>query len=319
MNFTQLVGNTHMIRIRYTLDGREGTVYAKLEFYNLTGSIKDRIAAHILTKASANGTLRPGQPIVEMTSGNTGISFAALGALTGHPVHIFMPDWASEERKKLMRMYGAALHTVSREAGGFTAALEGARAMAEKIGAFQPRQFENQDNPEAHSLTTGPELLRQLPEITDFVAGVGSGGTLMGAARYLKERRPVRAVAVEPDTVPLLSGGTVKGPHLIEGIGDDFIPAIVDRRMIDDVVRVRDLDAIAMAAKLGRELGLGVGISSGANFLGAVLQNVEPGRQVATVFADDSKKYLSTLLSDPPAETADLWTSRIRLLGYDPV
>ena len=146
MNFTHLVGNTPMIRIRYRLDGQEQSVWAKLEAYNLSGSIKDRLAAHVIAKSTANGTLKPGQPIVEMTSGNTGIAFAALGALTKHPVHIFMPDWASEERKKLMAMYGAVLHLVSRKEGGFNAALQGAKDMAEEIGAFQPRQFENQDN-----------------------------------------------------------------------------------------------------------------------------------------------------------------------------
>ena len=318
MNFTHLVGNTPMIRIHYKLDGREGCVWAKLEAYNLSGSIKDRLAAHVITKSTAKGTLKPGQPIVEMTSGNTGIAFAALGALTGHPVHIFMPDWASGERKALMRMYGAVLHLVSREEGGFPAALQGARDLAAEIGAFEPRQFENQDNPEAHYLTTGAEILRQLPGVTDFVAGVGSGGTLMGTARRLKEARAVRAVAVEPDAAALLSGGTVTGPHRIEGIGDDFIPAVVNPALIDTVADINDLDAIVMAAKMGRVLGLGVGISSGANFLAAVLQNRQPGRQVATVFADDSKKYLTTLLADPPAETADMWASRIELLGYEP-
>ena len=233
MNFTHLVGNTPMIRIRYRLDGQEQSVWAKLEAYNLSGSIKDRLAAHVIAKSTANGTLKPGQPIVEMTSGNTGIAFAALGALTKHPVHIFMPDWASEERKKLMAMYGAVLHLVSREEGGFNAALQGAKDMAEEIGAFQPRQFENQDNPEAHYLTTGVEILRQLPGVTDFVAGVGSGGTLMGTARRLKEAGQCRAVAVEPDAAALLTGGTVTGPHRIEGIGDDFIPAVVDPTLID--------------------------------------------------------------------------------------
>jgi cysteine synthase cysKM2 len=254
-----------------------------------------------------------------MTSGNTGIAFSALGTFTGHPVHIFMPDWASEERKKLMAMYGATLHLISREAGGFNAALQGARDLAEEIGGFQPKQFENQDNPEAHYLTTGVEILRQLPDVTDFVAGVGSGGTLMGTARRLKADHAVRAVAVEPDAVPLLSGGTVKGAHHIEGIGDDFIPAVVDQTLVDGVMDINDLDAIAMAAKFGRVLGLGVGISSGANFLGSVIQNLEPGRKVATVFADDSKKYLTTMLSNPPAETADMWSSRIELLDYEPV
>ena len=319
MNYKHLVGDTPMIRIRYTLDGRESFIWAKLESYNLSGSIKDRIAAHIVEKSTASGTLQPGQPIVEMTSGNTGVAFSAIGALTGHPVHIFMPDWASEERKKLMTMYGAVLHLVSREEGGFNAALQGAKDLAAEIGAFQPRQFENQDNPEAHYLTTGVEILRQLPGVTDFVAGVGSGGTLMGTARRLKADHAVRAVAVEPDAVPLLSGGSVKGAHHIEGIGDDFIPAVVDQKLVDAVADINDMDAIVMAAKFGRELGLGVGISSGANFLGAVMQNAAPGRQVVTVFADDSKKYLTTLLSDPPEETDAMWASRIRLLGYDPV
>ena len=138
MNFTHLVGNTPMIRIRYKLDGREGFVWAKLEAYNLSGSIKDRLAAHVITKSTANGTLKPGQPIVEMTSGNTGIAFSALGTFTGHPVHIFMPDWASEERKKLMAMYGATLHLISREAGGFNAALQGARDLPEEIPTPRP-------------------------------------------------------------------------------------------------------------------------------------------------------------------------------------
>ena len=256
---------------------------------------------------------------IKVSAAKDGIAFSALGTFTGHPVHIFMPDWASEERKKLMAMYGATLHLISREAGGFNAALQGARDLAEEIGGFQPKQFENQDNPEAHYLTTGVEILRQLPDVTDFVAGVGSGGTLMGTARRLKADHAVRAVAVEPDAVPLLSGGTVKGAHHIEGIGDDFIPAVVDQTLVDGVMDINDLDAIAMAAKFGRVLGLGVGISSGANFLGSVIQNLEPGRKVATVFADDSKKYLTTMLSNPPAETADMWSSRIELLDYEPV
>ena len=256
---------------------------------------------------------------IKVSAAKDGIAFSALGTFTGHPVHIFMPDWASEERKKLMAMYGATLHLISREAGGFNAALQGARDLAEEIGGFQPKQFENQDNPEAHYLTTGVEILRQLPDVTDFVAGVGSGGTLMGTARRLKADHAVRAVAVEPDAVPLLSGGAIKGAHHIEGIGDDFIPAVVDQTLVDGVMDINDLDAIAMAAKFGRVLGLGVGISSGANFLGSVIQNLEPGRKVATVFADDSKKYLTTMLSNPPAETADMWSSRIELLDYEPV
>lgn len=314
-----LVGNTPMIRIDYKYEGVQNSVYTKLEYYNVSGSIKDRIAYYIIDKSERLGLLKPGQAIVEMTSGNTGIAFAAIGALTKHPVHIFMPDWASEERKKLMRMYGATLHLISKEQGGFDGALEGAAKLAEEIGAFAPRQFENRDNPEAHYNTTAAEILKALPDVTDFVAGVGSGGTLMGVARRLKDDHEVRSVAVEPDAAKLLSGGTFVGDHKIEGIGDSFIPPIVDQRLIDNVADVNDMDAIAMSNLLARELGLGVGISSGANFLASVKQNFVSGRKVATVFADDNKKYLSTPLANPLHITDNMLSSRIELLGYEEV
>ena len=317
-NTYALIGSTPLLRIRCALEGRELCIYAKAEYYNLSGSIKDRMALRILEQAEAEGALRPGQPIVEMTSGNTGIAFAALGALTKHPVHIFMPDWASAERKALMKMYGAQLHPVSREQGGFHAALTMAREAARELGAFEPRQFENKANPAAHYHGTGAELLRQLPGVTDFVAGVGSGGTLTGAARRLKADHAVRAAAVEPDAVPLLSGGRERGEHRIEGIGDSFIPPVLDRSLVDSVWDINDTDAVVMAARLARELGLGVGISSGANFLGAAAQQQRfGGEAVATVFADDSKKYLSTLLADPPAPRPGSLAGRIELLGYE--
>lgn len=306
-------GNTPLATLRYRFDGKENTVYAKLEAYNPTGSIKDRIAAFILERAEERGELCPGQPIVEVTSGNTGIAFAALGARTGHPVHIFMPDWASEERKALLRLYGAVLHEVSREEGGFLGAFPLAEALAREIGAYLPRQFENPDNTEAHRLTTGAELLAALPSVTDFVSGVGTGGTLMGVAKALKADHPVTITALEPASAPLLSRGTVLGPHRIEGIGDDLVPPIVDRSLIDRYLLVSDADAIAMAARISAELGLGVGISSGANFLAAVLLN-RPGACVATVFADDNKKYLSTDLSAPLSLDEDSPVRRIELL-----
>lgn len=314
-----LVGNTPMIRIDYKFDGVQNSIYTKLEYYNVSGSIKDRIAYYIIDKSERNGYLKPGQPIVEMTSGNTGIAFAAMGALTKHPVHIFMPTWASEERKQLMRMYGATLHLISKEQGGFDGALVGAAKLAEEIGAFAPRQFENRDNPETHYNTTAVEILEKLPDVTDFVAGVGSGGTLMGVARRLKYDHAVRSVAVEPDAARLLSGGTYVGDHKIEGIGDSFIPPVVDKSLIDSVADVNDIDSIAMSNLLARELGLGVGISSGANFLASVKQNTVPGRKVATVFADDNKKYLSTPLAAPLHITDSMLSSRIELLGYEEV
>lgn len=315
-----LVGDTPMIKIDYTYNDVPGSVYAKLEYYNFSGSIKDRIAQRIVSLAEKSGALKPGQPIVEMTSGNTGIAFAALGTRLKHPVHIFMPDWASVERIKLMEMYGATMHLISAEEGGFEGALKYASEFAADTGAFEPLQFENCQNPLAHYFGTGAEILRQLPSVTDFVAGVGSGGTLIGVARRLKASGRVNACAVEPDAVPLLSGGEIKGPHRIEGIGDSFIPPIIDRKLIDKVYDIYDMDAVAMSSMLARELGLGVGISSGANFLASVLQQGgDPDKRVVTVFSDDNKKYLSTVLSSRPEVTESMITYGIRLLGFSEV
>ena len=314
-SYESLSGNTPLIRIDYRLDGRPGAVYAKLESFNLSGSIKDRVAARIIARAEEAGTLAPGQPIVEVTSGNTGIAFAALGALTGHPVHIFMPDRMSRERRQLLEMYGAQLHLVSDAEGGFQGALRQAQDAAAQLGAFRPLQFDNVENVLAHYHTTGTEILAALPDVGAFLAGVGTGRTLMGVARRLKPRGAFIA-ALEPSAAPLLSGGSVTGPHKIEGIGDDFIPSIVDRRLIDTVVVMNDDDAVLMAARLAKELGLGVGISSGANLLGAIRLAQQGHGPVATVFADDNKKYLTTALA-APAPAQDLFlSSRVELLGW---
>ena len=312
--WAQLSGNTPLAAIRCALDGRERTIYAKLEWYNPSGSIKDRIAFYMLAEAERTGALREGQPIAEMTSGNTGIALAAAGAYSGREVHIFMPERASEERKALMRMYGAKLHLVSAAEGGFRGALEQCAAFAKETGAFVTEQFSNRANERAHYLTTGEELLRKLPDIGVFVAGVGSGGTLMGTARRLKADHSVRAVAVEPQEAALLSGASEIGEHRIEGIGDSFIPPLVDRRLIDAVRTVHDGEAIYMAQRLARELGLGVGISSGANFLAALRE--EDARPVATVFADDNKKYLSTALAGGSAPEESWLAARVELLDF---
>lgn len=313
--YETLSGNTPLIRIDYRLDGRPGAVYAKLESFNLSGSIKDRVAARIVARAEETGALVPGQPIVEVTSGNTGIAFAALGALTGHPVHIFMPERMSRERRQLLEMYGAQLHLVSDADGGFEGALAQARQAAGELGAFQPLQFDNEENVLAHFHTTGAELLAALPGVKAFAAGVGTGGTLMGVARRLKPRGAFIA-ALEPDAAPLLSGGAVTGPHKIEGIGDDFIPSIVDCRLIDTVLPVNDDDAVLMAARLAKELGLGVGISSGANLLGAIELTRRGFGPAATVFADDSKKYLTTALAAPAPAREGFLSPRVELLGW---
>ena len=311
----KLIGNTPMIKIKYRYQNKEKYVYTKLESYNYTGSIKDRVAYYILKKSKKLGYLKEGQAIVEATSGNTGISFAAIGALTHHPVHIFMPDWVSLERVRIMRLYGAHVYLVSKEEGGFKEAIRRSKEFAKEIDGFLPSQFDNPFNIEAHYHNTGKEILQKLPDIDTFVSGIGTGGTLMGVAKRLKEyRQDIRIVALEPNKMPMLSGGKVIGNHKIEGIGDDFIPSIVDSQFIDDIVLIEDEDAINMSRKLAKELGLGVGISSGANFLASVLSD---GKVVATVFADDAKKYLSTDLAHDLDSNPNFLSNQIDLLGIE--
>ena len=311
----KLIGNTPMIKVKYHYQNQTNYVYAKLEYYNFTGSIKDRVAYYILKKAKELGLLKDKEPIVEATSGNTGISFAALGAYYNHPVHIFMPDWASVERVSIMRLYGAHVHLVSKEDGGFKEAIRRSEEYAQKINGFLPRQFENNLNIEAHYNTTAKEIFFSLPTIDTFISGIGTGGTLMGVAKYLKEKdKNVKIIALEPNKMPLLSGGKIIGNHKIEGIGDDFIPQIVDKNYIDDIVVIDDEDAINMSRLLAKKLGLGVGISSGANFLASVLSS---GNNVATVFADDFKKYLTTDLTKEINKDPKLLSNQIELLDME--
>ncbi len=306
---SSLVGNTPLLAIEFTFQGSRRVIHAKAEHLNLSGSIKDRMAIHILRQGYATGALQPGALIVEATSGNTGIAFAAIGRALGHPVTIFMPAWMSSERINLIRSLGASIVLVSREEGGFLGSIEMAEALARKTpGAFLPRQFSNRDNCDAHFQTTGPEILGQLAawELVPaaFVAGVGTGGTIMGAGAYLRGEVPgIKLHPVEPSNSPTMSTGHKVGQHRIQGISDEFIPAIVELDQLDDILAIDDGDAILMAQKLATGLGLGVGISSGANFLAALLAQEALGGAavVATVFADDNKKYLSTdLLREEP-------------------
>ena len=289
-------------------------MYAKCEHVNLTGSIKDRMALHILRRAYESGQLRPGMRIAEATSGNTGISFAALGRMLGHPITIFIPDWMSAERTQLIASYGAEIVPVSHEQGGFEGAIRMAEELAARSGeVFLPRQFSNCANVEAHAASTGPEIYAQLEAAQlrpdAFVAGVGTGGTVMGVGRYLRSKNAsVRIHPVEPAESPTLSTGCHVGRHRIQGISDEFIPSIVDLASLDPVIAISDGDSILMAQKLAR-LGLGVGISSGCNFLAAVRVQEEMGADavVVTVFADDNKKYLSTdLMREEPARAGYL-------------
>jgi cysteine synthase A len=309
LGLKNLIGNTPLLEISCTFRGRRRLVYAKAEHLNFTGSVKDRMAWHILRRAHADGTLRPGARIAEATSGNTGISFAALGRALGHPVEIFMPDWMSAERVNLIRSLGAEVRLVSAAEGGFVGSIQRAEELAGRDqSVFLPRQFSNAHNIEAHEQATGPEIWSQLAfrgMVPDaFVAGVGTGGTLMGVGRYLRGMMPrVRLLPVEPASSPTLSTGHCVGRHRIQGVSDEFIPPIVDLDYLDAPVAVDDGDAILMAQALARQLGLAVGISSGANCVAAlkVLDLLGDGAVVVTVFPDDNKKYLSTdLMRDEP-------------------
>ena len=317
MNIGKLIGNTPMIKINYEYEGKKGNIYSKVEFYNYSGSIKDRIALYIIEKEKENGNLKEGQSIVEVTSGNTGISFSAIGTLMGHEVHIYMPDWVSLERKKIIEMYGAHVHLVSKEEGGFKRALELAEEFAEENDAFRPLQFDNKLNPEAQYNTTGKEIIDAVPDVNAFVSGIGTGGTLIGIGKRLKDNNPNSKIfALEPSTLSILKMGMEEGSHMIEGIGDDFIPGIVEQDLIDDIILIDDLDAINMAKIIAKEFGLGVGISSGANFLASVLMDRDD-LKIATVFADDNKKYITTKLSEEIDENPELLSNKVKLIDFE--
>jgi cysteine synthase A len=323
-NIAALIGSTPLLQIEYEIDGRSQCVYAKYESENMTGSVKDRMALHIMRCAYNDGSLEPGDTIVEASSGNTGISFAAIGRALGHDVRIFMPNWMSSERVQLIHSFGAAVVPVSHEQGGFVGAVNLAKAYAEQHDhCFLPGQFENPANLNAHALETGPELERQLQlfgrTADAFVAGVGTGGTVMGVGRYLRRNNAgVRVHPLEPANSPTLRTGTHVGTHRIQGISDEFIPALIKLDELDEIVDVWDGDAILMAQKMCQHLGLAVGISSGANIIGAIQRKKELGEQatVVTVLPDSNKKYLSTdLCRNEPCRNEYL-SSQIVLTGF---
>jgi len=310
--------STPLIKINYKYKDEEAYIYSKLEYYNITGSIKDRVVNYIINNSIENGELKKGMTLYEATSGNTGIALAAIGAKLGNKVHIFMPDWVSRERIKIMKMYGAKITLFSKDDGGFSRCIKEAREASEKNNGYYLNQFENFNNVMAHYETTGKELIDEVPEkINGFVAGVGTGGTLMGVGKRLKEKNKETIVAaLEPSIMPMLSKNKIYGEHKIEGIGDEFVPNIVDKTKIDEILLVDDNDAINMARLLSRKLGLGVGISSGANFLGAVLLNDKIKNNVVTVFVDDNKKYLSTDLSKKVVKDSKFVSNKVELLSY---
>lgn len=317
MSIEKLIGNTPMIKIKAKYQNKIINVYAKLEYYNYTGSIKDRLAYYIIKESYKDGSLKKGMPIVEATSGNTGISFAALGAYYNHPVHIFMPNWVSTERINIIKLYGANIYLVSKEDGGFKEAIKKANNLAKKINGFRPDQFNNIKNIETHYNTTGKEIINTINKIDRFVSGIGTGGTLIGVAKRIKEKNnKAEIIALEPTQLPILSKGINKGSHKIEGIGDDFIPTIVDKKIIDKVITINDEDALNMSRILAKNFGLGVGISSGANLLASIISSNE-FENVVTIFPDDLKKYLTTDLTKNINPDKKLISNQIKIISIE--
>ena len=316
-----LIGETPLIQIDYLFDNRPRRLFAKYEQENMTGSVKDRMAAYILRTAYEAECLKPGDTIVEASSGNTGISFAAIGRALGHRVRIYMPNWMSQERVQLIRSLGAEIIPVSQEQGGFL----GSIALCEEYARRHPhvflhRQFDNPANIEAHYESTGPEIETQLSSFglaaDAFVAGVGTGGTVMGVGRYLRRNgRGVKLHPLEPANSPTMRTGCKIGDHRIQGISDEFVPSIIDLNETDEIVDAWDGDAILMSQMLAGRLGLSVGISSGANFLGAaqIVESMGSDATVVTVFPDSIKKYLSTDLHRPEPVRGGYLTPRIEL------
>ncbi len=298
----QLIGGTPLLELTQIEKeyGLKAKLFGKMEFLNATGSVKDRVARQMILDAEADGRLQKDSVIIEPTSGNTGIGLAAVGISHGYRVIIVMPETMSVERRKLIRAYGAEI-VLSEGSLGMKGAIARAEELAAEIPhAFIPAQFDNPSNAKAHYLTTGPEILDDLDGKADIlVAGVGTGGTITGTGKYLKEKNPdVRVIAVEPDTSAVLSGDKA-GPHGIQGIGAGFIPTVLDTSVYDEVIRVSDDDAVAMGALFGRKQGILVGISAGAALHAAVqtaLKEENKGKNIVVILPDSGDRYLSTRL-----------------------
>lgn len=288
MRIEQLIGGTPLV-------GVSPNLFLKLEYTNLTGSVKDRAALGMILDGESRGLLHPGATIIEPTSGNTGIALAAIGASRGYRCIIVMPDSMSAERQMLMRAYGAEV-VLTPGKQGMAGAVERAKELAAQIpGSWIPGQFDNPANALAHYRTTGPEIWEQTKGMVDiFVAGVGTGGTVTGVGRFLKEQNPaIRIVAVEPASSPLLSQGRAGG-HRIQGIGANFVPGVLDRKLLDEVVTVTDEEAMTATRALAREQGILAGISSGAAYCAArKIADSQPDKRVVTLLPDSGMRYLS--------------------------
>lgn len=299
-DITETIGRTPLVRLNRLTRGAYAEVYAKLEFFNPLSSVKDRIGSSMITAAEKAGKLTPDTVIIEPTSGNTGIALAFVAAARGYRIILTMPDSMSMERRNLLRLLGAELVLTPAQEG-----MPGAIRKAEELAktfprAFIPQQFENPANPEIHRRTTALEIWEDTDGAVDiFVTGVGTGGTITGVSEVIKPLKPsFRAIAVEPERSPVLSGGA-PGPHQIQGIGAGFIPQILNTRVIDEIIRVRDEDALATARRITREEGIPAGISSGATVWAALqvaARSENTGKMIVVILASSAERYLSTAL-----------------------
>lgn len=296
----EFIGSTPMLKLNRYADGLSANVYAKMEYLNPAGSVKERVALEMILDAEEKGLIKPGATIIEPTSGNTGIGLAMVGAVRGYKVILTLPDTMSMERRTLLKAYGAEL-VLTEGAKGMNGAVAKAEELRDSIpGAIILGQFDNPANAKAHYKTTGPEIWEQMDGKVDiFVAGVGTGGTVTGVGAFLKEQNPnVKIVAVEPEKSPLLSGG-VAGPHGIQGIGANFVPTVLKQDIIDEVLPIADEDALAEGRRFGKMEGVLVGISSGAALKAAkilAMRTENAGKNIVVLLPDSGDRYLSTAL-----------------------
>jgi len=296
-NILELIGETPVVKLNKIPAKNSAEIYCKLEFFNPLGSIKDRIALHMIEETERKKQIHPGDTLIESTSGNTGIGLAYVSAVKGYKLILVMPDTMSKERIKILKALGAKV-LLTPGAKGMKGAIEKAAEMEKEKGYFRMGQFTNPANPETHRKTTAKEILKQVPELDVFVAGVGTGGTLTGVGEVLKEKikdRKVLIVAVEPESSPVLSGGN-PGSHKIQGIGAGFIPRVLNEKIIDEIITVRNEDAYKTARALARKEGIFAGISSGAALWAAlqIAKNLSKEKKIVVILPDTGERYLST-------------------------